>query len=157
MSRTVSSTFRTAVYARETGQVFLLLLVIDHSSLANPIRVVNNYSSLSSGGYVYTAFPFRVDLPQDSPDELPSVTLQIDNVSRDIAAAIRTITGKPSATLSVVLASSPDTIEVGPLPCSITNIDVTGTLITAHMGGEDMLNTRYPKDSITPQTFPGLF
>lgn len=157
MSRSVSATFRAAAYARETSQVFLTLLVIDHADLATPIRVVNNNTSVMSGGYTYTPFPFRVDFPQDSPDELPSVQLQIDNVSRDITVAIRTITGRPSATLYVVLASSPDTIDYGPVVCSITNVSVTDTLITAAMGGEDMLNTRYPKDLITPQTLPGLF
>ena len=159
MSRSVSTAFRTAAYAREAGPaLFLELLVIEEDSLDEPIRVVNDTVSTSSGGYTYTAFPFQIDFPADSPNELPTVRLQISNVSpTEIAAALRSVTGRPTVTLYLVLASSPDTIEQGPIVMSMANVSITDMFVTSSLGGEDMLNTRYPKDLITPQTLPGLF
>lgn len=157
MSRSLSTTFRNALMAQETVQVYLILLEIDDDSLVNPIRVVNNYASVSSGGNTYTAFPFSINLPDDTGDELPDVKLTIDNCARELTAAVRAITGIPTLNLSVVLASSPDTIEVGPLPFSMRDIVVGAATITATLIGEDILNQKYPKDSMTPQLFPGLF
>lgn len=157
MSRTVSTTFRSALMAQETSQVYLMLLTITDDSLVEPIRVVNNRTDISSGGNTYTGFPFRIDLSQDSPDELPEVTLTLDNCARELALAVRAITGIPAATLSVVLSSTPDVIEVGPLPFNMRRISVNASTIQAVLGGEDILNQKYPKDAMTPQNFPGLF
>ena len=157
MSRSVSATFRSAAYARETWAVFLMLLEIDHSTLDDPIRVVNNQADITSGGNPYTAYPFQIDLPQDDPDELPSVRLTIDNCSREITAGIRALTSAPTVTLSVILSTSPNTIEAGPIVFSMQDVSISATTITATLVGEDILNIKYPADSITPANFPGLF
>ena len=64
MPRTLSNTARRALYAQETGEVFLLLLVISHPSLPAPIRVVNNSEDVVSGGFTYQRFPFELALPK---------------------------------------------------------------------------------------------
>ena len=110
MARTVTSAFRSAAFAQQTDQVFLVLLVINHSSLAAPIRVVNNYENVTHNGNTFVGFPFDLELPGDFEDALPSVKLTICNVDRQIVYAIRTLTGPPTITIKVVLASAPEEI-----------------------------------------------
>jgi hypothetical protein len=157
MSRTVSATFRAAAYAQQTSEVFLFILQLDHEDLETPIRVVNNQTAITSGGNEYTPFPFMIDFPQDDPEELPQVRLTIDNCARELTASIRALDSAPTATLSVVLASTPNVIEAGPMVFSMQSISISATSISAILAAEDMLNAIYPKDSITPANFPGGF
>lgn len=158
MARTgITSAFRSAAFAQQTDQVFLVLLVINHSSLAAPIRVVNNYENVTHNGNTFVGFPFDLELPGDFEDALPSVKLTICNVDRQIVYAIRTLTGPPTITIKVVLASAPEDVQAGPFvmtlrECNYNSLTVSGTIMP-----EDMLNEAYPGDSFTPANAPGLF
>jgi hypothetical protein len=107
---------------------------------------------------VYHPALFDVSLPEESPDQVPKVTLTIDNVDRSITDAVRTISGRVKVTMEVVLASNPDAVEAGPfefylLSCVYDSDKVSGTL-----GFEDdALNTAFPKDTYTPSNSPGIF
>ena len=159
MSRSTSSTLRQAVFAEETGKVFLLLLTIQHADIGSPdtLYFVDNFENVTSGGHTYTAFPFTIDLPGDSDDELPRVQLTIDNVDRSIVEAIRNLGGAPTVTLSVVLSSSPNTIEAGPFEMKMRNAEYDSLVVTGDLQSDDILNEPYPGDAFTPQNFPGLF
>lgn len=160
MSRNVSATFVQSVNAQETNQVFLVLLLIDHSSLTEPIRIVNNFEDISSNGATYIGCPFAITFPSDLEDQLPAVTLSIDNVDRQIVAAVRNIDptdGPATSEISVVLASSPDTIEVGPMSLTLREVSYDAALVTGTMQPEDILNEPYPGDIFSPGFYPGLF
>lgn len=157
MSRNVSSLFRSAAFAQETDQVYLVLLKIEHSSLSVPIRVVNNFTNITSNGEEYIGFPFDLELPQDLEDALPSVNLTICNVDRQIVLAIRSLLGPPTMSISVCLASSPDTIEAGPYLMTLREANYDTMAVTGTLMSEDMLNEAYPGDYFTPSNFPGLF
>lgn len=155
--RSLSSTAKAGVFAQETEQVYLVLLEIAHSSLGTPIRVVNNYADVVSNGVTYSAFPFEISLPDDTDEKMPNVMLSIDNVDRVIVNAIRSITGPPTITISVVLASSPSTIEAGPYSMTLREASYDAATVTGSLAVEDMLNEPYPSDLMTPANFPGLF
>ena len=159
MSRSVSATFKAAVNAQETSEVFLVLLEIYHADIGPPTTLyfVNNYEDVSSGGNTYTGFPFAINLPADLDNQLPTVQLQIDNIDRSIIAAIRGLSGPPTITIKVVLASSPDTIEAGPFEMTLRRIDYDAFTITGTLEVEDILNEPYPGDMFSPANFPGLF
>jgi hypothetical protein len=157
MSRNVTSVLKGAAFAQETDQVFLILLEINHSSLAAPIRAVNNQVNIESNGDTYIGFPFDITLPQDFEDALPSVTLTICNVDRSIVYAIRTLTGPPTVTISVILASDPDTIEAGPFSMTLREASYDSMVVSGMIMAEDVLNEPYPADDFTPANFRGLF
>jgi len=157
MSRSVSSTLKQAVFAQETNQIFLILLVIDHTDLASPIRVVNRYSNIESNGETYIGYPFEIDLPEDTSDNIPEVNLTIDNIDRQIVDAIRTCSGPPTATLSIILASAPNTVEYGPIDMTIRSTQYNAMTVTATISPDSVLNEPYPGDLYSPQNFPGLF
>lgn len=157
MSRTVSSTAKAAAFAQQTDQVYLVLLTIDHDDLSAPIRVVNNSENVESDGETYLGYPFEITLPADQDENLPAATLTIDNVDRTIVNAVRTITGPATASVSVVLASSPDTVEVGPYELTLRNVTWDALKVTGTLTSEDILNEPFPGEFMTPDNFPGLF
>ena len=158
MSRaTITSVFRQAAYAQETDQVFLVILEINHASLAEPIRVVNNYENITSNGNLYVGCPFDIELPGDFEDALPSVTLTVCNVDRQIVEAVRSVTGPPTISIAVVLASSPDSIEAGPFVMTLRTASYNSLIVSGTIMPEDVLNEAYPGEYFTPGNFPGLF
>ena len=157
MSRSVSNTFKTAVYKQETSEIFLFLLEIDHDDLDTPLRFVDNTEDVTSNSDVYTAFPFSINLPSDREDQLPSVTLAIDNIDQTIVQTIRELDSPPTVSLSVILNSDPDTIEAGPVEFTMKNATYTADVVTCGLAYEDILNEGFPGDSFTPNYFTGLF
>ena len=156
MPRTTSATLRAAVLSQYTGEVFHALLVISHADITT-LRFVANTENVTSNGNVYTAYPFDIRLPQEREDQPPQVPLIIDNVDRAIVDEIRTLSGPPDITLSMVLASDPDTVEYGPVAAKLRNVDWNMGTITGDLQVEDFLNEGYPAYAFTPQTAPGLF
>lgn len=157
MSRNVSATLKSAAFAQRTDKVFLVLIEIDHDDLSTPIRVVNNTENITSNGNVYQAYPFEINMLSDLKDELPKVTLTIDNVDRQIVQAVRTVSSAPDVTLSVVLADAPNTIEAGPFAMSLKNASYDAFVVSGELGAEDILNEPYPEGTFNPVDFPGLF
>jgi len=156
MSRSTTTALRSAVFAEETAEVFLFLITLSHTDITT-LYFVNNYEDVTSNGNAHVAFPFQITMPSETEDQLPRVQLNIDNVDRSIIDEIRTLTGPPTLTLSVVLASDPDTIEAGPFEMSLQNVSYNALTITGNLVGDDILNEPYPGEAYTPQNFPGLF
>jgi len=156
MSRSTTTALRSAVFAEETAEVFLFLITLSHTDITT-LYFVNNYKDVTSNGNAHVAFPFQITMPSETEDQLPRVQLNIDNVDRSIIDEIRTLTGPPTLTLSVVLASDPDTIEAGPFEMSLQNVLYNTLTITGNLAGDDILNEPYPGEAYTPQNFPGLF
>jgi hypothetical protein len=148
-----------AILAQETEEVFLSCCKITHPTLTDAIRVVNSKVNLTHGGELYTGMYFTVRLPNDSEEGVATVTLTIQNVDRLIVEAVRNMAGgvPPVATFFVVLASSPNSIELGPFEVTMRDIKYDFPNVTGTCTWEDHLNQRYPAHSFTPNRFPGLF
>jgi hypothetical protein len=157
MPRVLSAAALRASYSQETGEVFLVLLTISHASLATPLRFVNNMTNIVAGGQTYVAFPFDIALPDEREDQLPRVTLTIDNVDRQIVQALRGLKTPPTVTLNVVLASTPDTVEAGPFDFTLKSGEYDALVVTGTLAFEDVLSEPYPADAFSPQWFPGIF
>lgn len=155
--RPLSVLARAAAYAQETTEVFLFLLTLEHESLQEPIRVVNDTSDLISGGYTYQAFPFEIVLPAQHEDQIPVGQLKIDNVNRRIVQAVRSISGPIDATIQIVLASQPDTVEWVYEGFKIRSVSYDALFVEGELRLEEILVEPFPKDLFTPALFPGLF
>jgi len=156
MSRSVSTSFLSAVNVQETDEVFLILLQIDHSTLGSPIRLVNNMVDIVSNGFSFIGYPFAISLPDDIEDQLPSVNMTIDNVDRQIVAAVRTISSPATISMSLILASDPNTIEVGPIEMTLREVKYNALHVTGTLQPADLLNEMFPVDQFTPGKYPGL-
>lgn len=156
MSRTLSSVAKQAMFGQETAEVFLLLLTIAGTGITT-LHFVNNYENVTSNGQVYTAFPFEIALPEDTEERPPRMRIKIDNVDRQIVQAVRSLTSPPTITLSVVLASQPNTVEASFPGFTLRNVRYDALVVEGELLAEDVLSEPYPAGSFTPTVFQGLF
>jgi len=157
MPRQVSLTAMRAALAQETNEVFLELLKIEHASLGAPIYLVNNTESIVSGGNTHTPVGFRMTLPSDEAEREPTAQLVINNVDRSLMDEVRTLTSAPTVTVSVILASSPNTIEYGPVRLEVRSATYDANVITFALGFDAFFNEPISAAKFTPEYFPGLF
>ena len=157
MSRTLSTAARQAIFAPETSKVFLMLLTINHSDMAGPVRVVNNYENITSNGNLFTAYPFLFRLPSEDEDTLAQVELQITNIDRLLVDSVRSISSPFTVTLDIALSDTPDTIEAGPFAMNMREVKYDAMKLTGTCNFQDILNEAYPAGSYTPADYPGLF
>ncbi len=158
--RTVSPAALHAMLSQQTEEVFLAALTITHSTFAAPYRLVCDQVPLNRAAGVYEPFAFQINLPNEQDDQVPQVTLTIDNVDNQILTAIRNLPPgeRPQIVMEVVLASQPDTVECGPYFYSLLSVDYDVSQISGTLGYEDdLLNTAIPSESYTPTNSPGLF
>jgi hypothetical protein len=157
MPRILSSAAAEAILARETGEVFLAALTISGAGL-DTMRIVNNTEAVERAGGTHHPYPFQVQLPEDSDSLANGVTLTIDNCDRQVTRALREYQGVPTCTLEVILASSPDTVEVGPFEFTVLSAEYDALTISVQLGyEEDFLNQGVPSKSYTPSNSRGLF
>ena len=157
MPRVLSPVAAKAILARETAEVFLVLLEVEHPAIET-VRIVNNTEPVVRGGQSYVPYPFEAVLPEDTDSATPQVQLRIDNCDREVTRRLRDLEGVPRCTMRVVLASDPDHDEVGPFAFSILSADYDVMVISVALGyEEDFLNQACPAQSYTPTSSPGLF
>lgn len=155
--RSVSAELLAAMNAQETGEVLLFLLTINHADLIEPLRFVNNNTAIVSNGATYSPYWFDLQLPDDSSGGISSVRLTIDNIDRQIALVIRSITTAATLDLSLILASAPDDLELTLSGLTLRNVEFNAATVSGELIFEERLSNQYPKDLFTPQNFPGLF
>ncbi len=166
--RTTSTLFTSAVNSRETGEVFTILLTIDEDSLDEPIRVStdNKDTFLVDGetvrgtisrGENFIFFPMKISLATDKDGVPPTMQISVENVSRDLIAAIRNMNTPPTMLVEVVLASQPDTVEASFSNFKMSSADYDAGWITGTLSKEHFYNEPYPGIQILPSNFPGCF
>jgi len=158
MSRQVSATMLQAMLAQSTTEIPLTVIKITHASLASPMLFVNDKISLdrSDGTYLPAAFEFR--LPDDQQDNIPRGQIVLDNVDRQIIQAVRPLQSAPEIEVNIVLASQPNTVEVGPMRFKLKQFEYDATTMKGTVAyDEDFLNQNIPKDMFSPRTTPGIF
>lgn len=119
--------------------------------------MVHNDVDITIGDDTYLAYPFIISLPPDRDDELPEVTLRIDNVDQLIIDQLQQTTTPPTVSLAIRVASQPETIEAGPFDFSLRDVTANVIEIIGTLGYEAILEEPYPGLYFTPKDFPGLF
>lgn len=159
MPRNVSLPMMRAMLSQTTDELPLTILVIDHDTLDEPIRLVADTANLTRSDGVYIALPFQINLPLDSGDQIPSVQLVVDNIDpqRALALAVQEMTSPATITLSVVLRSSPNTIEAGPYAFRMESVVRTVETITISLSQQNFMQEPFPSGAFSPALYPGLF
>lgn len=154
---TLSTDAQTMMFAEETGDGLLVLLTINHADLAQPIRVVHNMANITSRGDEFIAFPFELSLGGSSPDQPPKAQLTIDNVSREIGEAVRTISSAPTVLIEIVRIDDVDTVELSYPAFDLRNVRFDQAKVTGDLVLENLKLEPYPVYAFTPGYTPGLF
>lgn len=168
MSRTVSLTMRSAMNAEQTGQVPVVLLTIVHPDLVDgPIRLSSDptqrlstdplmYGTISrTNPYIF--LPFSAILPDDKEESPPQARLVIDNVDREMISLLRSTSTPAQVTLEMVLASSPNVVEIMFPALDLVSADYDANSITISLAIDALMTEPYPVGSIDPRSFAGLF
>ena len=157
MSRSISASSRQALYAPESGEAFLVLLTLSHTSLPQPIRVTSDAVTTTSRGNSFMPFPFDLVLPDDQENRSPRARLVIDNVDRQIVQAVRSLSTAPTALIEIVRAASPDTVEAQFVDFKLTNVTYDALRVEGDLTLEDFTAEPFPSAIFSPSLFPGLF
>lgn len=155
--RVLSARGLAAITAPHTDEVFMHLLTLSHPDLPTPIRVCREGTTVSRGS-TFTYFPFEPMVPDDRDDKPPVVTIRVSAVDRSIAQAVMALDGDTlQATIELVLAGTPDTLEAGPFNFTLRQAKGDANTLEGTLAYEDLLNEPYPGDSQTPTRVPGIF
>lgn len=157
MPRNLSNAGLISVTAQETDEIWLACVTLTHPQWAGPVRLVKNTENIVSGGDVYNAYPFDVTLPDEEPEEVPVVRFVASNVSLELMSNIRSIVGPISGEIFWVLASDPNTVELGPLSLEIRSIQYDALNFSGQMVIEPVISARFGDKLMDPTNAPGLF
>lgn len=157
MSRNLSERHRRSANARETDDCWVSLLVIEHASMEEPLRFNNSGAEIVSNGEVYSPFPFVLILPEDSEEAVGQARLIIDNSDREIMTKIRGLRPEPLIAASVVIAETPDVVEIQLPPLPLKNISYDDFMVEGQIAAEDYAGEPFPAGKFTPADFPGMF
>ena len=137
---------------------FLELMVIEHASFGSPVRIVNDTRDWVIGGNTYVALPFGIKLPTQAQQENPRAQIRIDNVGRELTAAIEGLPVGASliATLQLVSRATPSVVDYEFI-AQLSGINITPTLVTANMGPDDTMRQTAVRIRFDPVNAPGLF
>ena len=153
----ISTAARTAMFAQETGEVFLAVLKIDHPDFTVPIRVVHNTQNVTYAGAEWIAYPFDLVLPDATRTGRSSPICRSTTSGREIAAAVRAAVEPPTVTVALIRASDPDPAEVLWPEFTLRNVSWDAAALTGDLVLLNISNEPYPAHQFTPGYFPGLF
>lgn len=142
--------------SQNSPDVWIVLLELAHASMPTPIRITSDNVDTVHLGDTYQVFPFYLALPNDD-DQVPTTQLTISNVSREIGRAVEGIATSPNVTITLVLASDPDTVVLQFTGFEFTDISWDAMSMTGTLSQRVYWDEPYPKQRSTPSLFPGLF
>lgn len=160
-----SANFHEAINSRTTDEVFIILLTLDQVALEEPIRISSDTRDVLSTGvrgvesqtFEWPYLPFELVLPNLEQDALPRCKLVVDNISREIIAAIDAMTSPPDLRIQIVLSSDPEVIEYDLQGLKMHSVTYNAFTIEGEFTIEYFMDEPYPAVRFTPSRFPGLF
>lgn len=167
MSRSLSLTMRRAMNSQETGEVVVALLTIAHPSFVDVLRLSSDptvrlggtklrYGTISRGN-TYLFCPMGISMPDDIAERAPTARLMVENVSRELTTLIRQISSPGTATIEIILASSPNVVEIAYPEFDIRGALYNANTMTLEMSIDALTEEPFPGGTFNPSAFPGLF
>lgn len=169
---TLSAAIREAYASAPVDLIVYHTLEIWHPGFSDPIRVVRDRVALDArlepgaprnAGEIVTfaPFAFEIEPPDQTATGAPQCRVEIDNVGREIGAALDlAVAGADPVTLiyrqylSDALADGPETDPAPELTFTSASADMFRVRGTA--GFPDLLDKQFPGLVYTLETYPGL-
>jgi hypothetical protein len=148
---TLSNDALQSALSQWTDECWLECLTFEHSSLSAPIRLVNDRQDLVRTPGTFTAFPFAVKLHERTEDGFGQAEIRADGVDQSLIDDLRSIEHGLTVTYELVLLSSPNTVEHGPIEFEVRSIVANaGTISLLVAFALNMLGEAHPKDYFAP-------
>jgi hypothetical protein len=154
---TISATAIHEAFSEHSGVAWHILLDIEHPDMSGPLRFVNSRSNVVSNGNTYVSFPFEIVLPDDDGENPQRATLKIDNISREVYAAIWALDPSPIVRISVVLSSQPDVVEYQTGKLYLGRVTADEIALEGELMPQFYQTETWPSAVINPARFPGLW
>ncbi len=135
---------------------FFLLTIIPNGS-TEAIHLVNNNEQVVSNGITYLPYPFAINLPLDTGDKIPNITLTINNTDQLIVDAIREMELAPTVRLQLVTSAFPDLVEKDLDFLKLRNVSYDAMTITGTLEVASVWARRFPSETVDPVRYPALF
>lgn len=172
--RIVSLNARTASDAENSGEVEAVLFAFHHAALDAPIRISTDPTErLSSDPLSYgtrstwdgadpSSEPFlyagvSAEQPSDIEDAPAEARIIVEMVTRDIASSLMTISGRARVHMAVVLATSPNVIEVEYRNLMLVSAEGDTSALSLALSRIPIEDELVPGVRFTKDRFPGLF
>lgn len=110
-----------------------------------------------SRGESFTFLPFSLSLPGEDAEQAPACQITMHDVTRRVMPIIRDLTSPPAVTMELVLASTPDVVEVAFPNFQMNGIAYDTEQITASLNVDMLALEPFPAHSFVPSAFPGIF
>jgi|SRR5215212_190607 len=171
MPRTVSLTFRRAMYSQETGEVPILLITVIPDVTEHPAGPRYYFSSdpttrMSDVPLVYGTFsrgrwyyylPFSAILPDDKNDTPPVARIVMDNIDRELIRMLRESIRPATFQMELVMSSTPGVVEIDFPDVEMVTADYDANSIQLTLELNQLAHEPAPAGTFNPSGFPGLF
>jgi len=154
VTRSLSTQALISTREQHTNEAWLVCIELVINGTAH--YVVNNDSDITSNGQLYTAYPFELTLAGDTLEDVPNVSVTIDNVDRMLVDALRASVKPPEFTIRVILSSQPDTVEFELTELKMVEVAVSDRAISASLTLDDVFTAAFG-EQYDPAQAPGLF
>jgi hypothetical protein len=105
----------------------------------------------------YNPFGFTIALPDDDEERITSVNLIVPIVEQSMVQMLRGTNDPFTCTLSIVRASDPDTVEIGPFVFESLGIDFEQNVATIALAvNRNIFEDAYPKGIFSPSNRANL-
>ena len=166
MPRQISNTAKAAAFAQQTSEAFIMLVTITHPSFTDDVRVCSDpyellptaqVRGIVSQGLEYIFMPFAIEMPVQDNTGLARAKISVDNISREIVAAVRSANSALTISMEIVLASDPDTPEVTISDFHLDRVTYDAFTVSGDISVEFFDLEPFPARRFSPSDFPGLF
>lgn len=157
MANDITNELKAQLFGQVSSDPFLALFTFTHPNFSSDIRLVNNAEDIISNGNTFTAFPIQVVLPPDDQEAAREVQIQMDNIDLSIITELRQVTSPVEASVQMILASDPDTVQLSLEELKLKNINYNEKNITASLMMDDFLGVGLTSERYNPDNFPGIF
>lgn len=152
-----SSSFIAQVNAelQTVAKIWLVTIVAG----ATTIRLCSDYSPVVSRGNTYTPYPHMdVGFPEDASDRPPRQSILLEDVGREVIAALRLLDpgSPPTITIELVLADALDTVQDS-WTAELRDAQYDLTSIDGEIRTDEIIGVGAPLMTRTPSSHPALF
>ena len=167
----LSEAMKEAYASAPDDEVILLTIEMRHPSFTEPLRVVRNHVALT--GTLETTAPanpgeaveflpyaFDLNLPEVTETGRPEIRIAIENISREIVAAleaaVQTVHRIEVTYRAWLLSDTTCPQNDPPMTMVVTNVTATAKTVEMTAGFTDLTKLAYPKKKYTLEQFPSL-
>lgn len=146
-----------AMHSESTGEVILPLVRLTQDGWEDAISIVPNIEPIVHLGEIYDPLAFQIGLPDEEAEGVPVLQWVADNVDRRLVEALRTVSGVVLVRIIWVLASDPDTAQIGPAELEMRAAEYDAQRVSGTLGVEPILDLPFGRKVMNPANAPALF